>query len=165
MDWITFIRLSHIIGTVLGAGGATFAEIFYLKAKKDGVINPNESDFLRITYAVLRIGAIILVLSGFAFLIFYRLTGRSEWLLSERLWAKLTIVLIIFINALIFQARKISVLRGSAISLTSWYAALILGVWRIRADYFVILIGYLIAIFIVALILDRIRKILKIPTP
>ena len=106
MDWYTFLIIIHLIGTVLGVGGATFAEIFYFKAKKDGVIEPLEVDYLRTAYFVLRIGLFILIISGFGFLLFYRLIGAGEVLLNQKLWAKLGIVVILVFNAFLIQAKK-----------------------------------------------------------
>lgn len=163
MNWHTFLTISHIIGTALGVGGATFAEIFYLKAIKDGVVEPTETDFLRTTYKILRLGLIILVLSGFGYLLLYRLSGQP-WIYSPRVWAKLTATLVILFNALLIQARKMPMWLGSSLSLTSWYAALIIGSWRFDASYAYIMLIYAIAIIIIALALTVIRKLVGIKT-
>ncbi|MEK7549225.1 MAG: hypothetical protein AAB496_01920 [Patescibacteria group bacterium] len=164
MDWYTFLIITHLIGTVLGAGGATFAEIFYLKAKRDGVIEPLEIDYLKTIYFILRIGLFILIISGFGFLLLYRLMGNGEALLNSKLWAKLGIVVILVLNAFLIQAKKIPMWLGASISITSWYGALILGAWRtLDASFVSIIIIYIIAVFIVAGILELIKKYLKIP--
>ena len=36
MDWHTALIVIHLIGTALGVGAATFAEIFYIKSLRDG---------------------------------------------------------------------------------------------------------------------------------
>ncbi|MEK7658007.1 MAG: hypothetical protein AAB366_02345 [Patescibacteria group bacterium] len=164
MDWYTFLIIIHLIGTVLGVGGATFAEIFYFKAKKDGVIEPLEVDYLRTAYFVLRIGLFILIISGFGFLLFYRLIGAGEVLLNQKLWAKLGIVVILVFNAFLIQAKKIPMWLGASVSLTSWYGALVLGAWRtLDASFTSIIIVYIIAVFIMAGILEIVRRLLKIP--
>ncbi len=164
MDWYTFLIITHLIGTVLGAGGATFAEIFYFKAKKDGVMEPLEVDHLRTVYFVLRIGLFILIITGFGFLLFYRLIGAGEVLLSPKLWAKLGIVIILVFNAFLIQAKKIPMWLGASVSLTSWYGALILGAWRtLDVSFISIIVVYIVAIFIIAGILEIIRRLLKIP--
>ena len=164
MDWYTFLIITHLIGTVLGAGGATFAEIFYLKAKRDGVIEPLEIDYLKTIYFILRIGLFILIISGFGFLLLYRLMGNGEALLNSKLWAKLGIVVILVLNAFLIQAKKIPMWLGASISITSWYGALILGAWRtLDASFVSIIIIYIIAFFIVAGILYLIKIYLKIP--
>ena len=149
MSWEIFVTISHIVGTVLGVGGATFAEIFYLKTDKNGSV----------AYTVMRIGMIILVLSGFGYLLLLRFSGQEQYIYSPRLWAKLTITLVILVNALLLQIHKLPTKVGSAISLTSWYAALVLGAWRgLPAGYFGIMAWYMVAIFAVALLQYFIRK-------
>jgi len=165
MDWYTFLLVSHLIGVALGAGGATFAEIFYLKAKRDGVVEPFEVDYIKNTVTVLRIGLAILILSGFGFFLLHRFSGAGLSILDAQLWAKLTIVLVLIFNAFLMQARKIPMWLASSISITSWYFALIIGGWRaLQAPYITIIIAYIAAIFAIALILELIKRMLKIPS-
>lgn len=159
MDPQLILVILHVLGTVLGVGGATFAEIFIIKALRDGVIEPLEADYLKTVYTILRIGLIITVISGFGFLFMIRIAGHEEVLYNAKLWAKLTIIVIILANALLLQSRKISFRYGGAISLTSWYAATILGIWRTTtAGYFAILGWYILAVLLVKFLLDRIHK-------
>ncbi len=167
MDWHTILIALHLIGTVLGVGGATFAEIFLLKSLRDGEIDPLESSFLKVTYRVIRIGLALLVLSGFGFLILYRLTGLEERLLSPLLWAKLAIVGIILANAILLQARKIPLWLGSALSLASWYGAMLIIPLRsvfksINAGFFDVILIYAAFVIITATILFGIRRALGI---
>ncbi|MDP3993575.1 MAG: hypothetical protein U1C57_00365 [Candidatus Doudnabacteria bacterium] len=149
MTWEIFVTISHIVGTVLGVGGATFAEIFYLKGDKNGSV----------AYTVMRVGMIILLLSGFGYLLLLRFSGQEQYIYSPRLWAKLTITLIILINALLLQVHRLPIAVGSAVSLTSWYAALILGTWRgLHAGYLEIIAWYAVAILAVAFLEHLIRK-------
>lgn len=158
MNWHTFLIIGHIVGTVLGAGGSTFAEIFHRKLSRDGVVDETEKSFLRTTYAAMRVGMILLVLSGFGLLLLLRFEGVEEHIYSPRLWAKLIITLIIIANALLLHLRRIPLWLGSAVSLTSWYAALVIGAWRFRADFFFIMLVYVIAVFVVAAALKLIRN-------
>ena len=160
MDWHTFLIITHIIGTVFGVGGAIFAEVFYLKSIKDGDIDSTESSFLKTTYFILRIGIILLVLSGFGLLILNRLEGATQYLYNPRLWAKLTLTLVIVVNAILLEIRLIPIWLGFSLSFTSWYAALVLGLWRgaSAAGYVTIMLWYIIAVFVVAFILGAIKK-------
>ena len=161
MDIYIFLVIVHLIGTVLGAGGATFIEIFLTKALKDGHVDPVESDFLKTTFTVVRAGLILALLSGFGFLLYYQLNGQTFKLYNPLLWAKLTIVIIIAANALLLQAHKISLYWGSAFSFVSWYGALIIGVFLTNAksySYFEVMLYYVIAVIAGSIILDLIRK-------
>ena len=162
MSWHVFITALHIIGTALGVGGATLAEIFYLRASRDGVIDIEEAGFLKTTYRVLRVGMLLLVLSGFGYLILLRIAGPIAPLYSPRLWAKLTITMILLAGVIAWQAKKVPMWLGSPISLVSWYAALILGTWRgLEASYLTMMAWYVIAIVAVGLLLHIIRRALR----
>jgi|TARA_Y100000310_G_scaffold345866_1_gene471925 hypothetical protein len=160
MSIYTFLVISHIIGTILGVGGATFAEIHHTRALKDGQIDPKEGKTLKVTYSVIRWGLIIATLSGFGFLLLFRLTGEEERLLDPKLWAKMSIIVVLITNALLLQMHKIPMWLGASISLTSWYGALILGSWRSYPySYVDTIIGYVIAIVLVAIALHFIKRI------
>lgn len=159
MDIYTILILTHLIGTVLGVGSATFAEVFYLKALKDGEVSPDEGALLKSTYAVLRVGLVLGVLSGFGFLLLYRFTGQEERLLDPKLWAKMTIIVILVINALMLQLHRIPMWLGASLSITSWYAAMILGTWRgVPYSYVEIMAGYIIAVIVMVFVLEFIKK-------
>ena len=158
MDWHTALILGHIVGTVLGVGGATFAEVHLIRALRDGVMSADESSIMQTTYTIIRIGFFILILSGFGFLLLARLEDQATWFYSIKLWAKLGIVGIIGVNAALLQLRWIPLLWGSAIAITSWYAALILGAMgRGEYSFFWIYAVYIAAIVVVYLILRAIH--------
>ncbi len=165
MEWHTFLVVIHLIGTALGVGGATFAEIFLFKAVRDGEIDPIESSFMQVTYRVVRVGLVFLVLSGFGFLIFYRLTGLEERLYSPLLWAKLSIVVVILINAILLQTRRIPLWLGSALSFASWYAAMLMVPLRsaiMPISYLEIIAWYIVSVVVVAIALSIVRRFLGI---
>lgn len=159
MSIYTFLVLMHLIGAILGTGAATFAEIFYLRALKDGVVTPEEGEGLKVIYRILRVGLVLAVVSGFGFLLLYRFTGLEERLLNPKLWAKMTIIIVLVVNALLLQLHRIPMWLGASLSLTSWYAATILGAWRmVPYSYIQIMLGYLVAVAVVAVVLARIKS-------
>lgn len=159
MDWFTVIILVHIIGTVLGAGGATFAEINLIRALRDGEVSPDESEIMKGAYAVLHFGFFLLVLSGFAFLLYFRLADETEFLYSPEFWAKLTVIGVLLVNAVLLQTRKINLVLGSAISITSWYTALALGVLsEMDYPYLGTLVVYVFAVLSAFFILRIVHK-------
>lgn len=165
MEWHTFLIVVHLIGAALGVGGATFAEIFLLKAVRDGEIDPVESSFMQVTYRVVRVGLFLLILSGFGFLILYRFTGLEERLYSPLLWSKLSIVVVILINAILLQARHIPLWLGSALSFASWYAAMLILPLRpaiMPISYLEIMGWYVVSVAVVAVALSIIRRSLGI---
>jgi hypothetical protein len=160
MDFHIFLITAHLIGVALGVGGATFGGILYLKAMKDGKVDPMEGEWLSVIFTVLRIGLVIAVISGFGFFLEYRFTGQEERLLDPRLWAKMTIILVLVFNALLIQMRRIPMWLGESLSLTSWYGALVLGIMQgITYPYATFLIFYIIGVFVVMGILKIIKKL------
>ena len=98
------------------------------------------------------------------FLLSSRLTEQVGILSSPSFWAKMTVVAVLVCNSLLLQARLMPFLIGTAVSLTSWYAALTLGVLgKISASYFEILAYYAVAMIVVALGLWWIRTRLHGP--
>ncbi len=165
MDTYLFLTIVHIIGTVLGVGGATFVEIFLTKSLRDGHVDPIESDFLKTTFLVVRVGLILALLSGFGFLLLYQLSGQAFKLYNPLLWAKLTMVIIIAGNALLLQAHKISLYWGSAFSFATWYGAAIAGIFLTNGKlypYLWVMFFYVAGVILCAIILDIIRKSLTV---
>jgi hypothetical protein len=160
MDIHSLLVITHLIGVALGVGGATFGGILYLKAMKDGKVDPMEGEWLSVIFMVLRIGLAIAVITGFGFFLEYRFTGQEERLFDPRLWAKLTIILILVTNALLIQMRRIPMWLGEALSLTSWYGALVLGIIRgVDYSYITFLIFYLIAVVVAIGTLSIIKRL------
>ncbi|MBL7045015.1 MAG: hypothetical protein ISR98_00225 [Parcubacteria group bacterium] len=160
MDLHSILITTHLIGVALGVGGATFGGILYLKAMKDGKVDPMEGEWLSIIFMILRIGLAIAVVTGFGFFLEYRFTGQEERLMDPRLWAKLTVILVLVSNAILIQMRKIPMWLGESLSLTSWYGALVFGIIR-GADYsyLTFLLFYAIAVVIVIGILSVVKKL------
>jgi len=159
MDIYAILVLMHIIGTVLGVGAATFAEINILHQLHEGNKDPDESLILQITYNVLRIGLFILVISGFGFLIYYNTIGFQGYAFSPQFWTKLSIIGIIAANAVLLHLRLIPFAWGSAIAITSWYTVLTLGVLRgIEFAVMDIVIVYLLVIVLMHYIFSKLRK-------
>lgn len=164
MDLLILLIVGHVVGAVLGVGGATFIEINLNKALRDGEIDPVESSYLRITYLVTRIGLIVSLFSGIAILLLYRFEGQSFRFYDPTRWAKFTILAVIVVNSLLLQARKVPLWLGSSLSLVSWYAVLALGILQRGpgVPYLAIIFYYILSVLLGALILSRIRKMLNI---
>lgn len=164
MTFYEILVIMHIVGTVLGVGAATFAEIHYARFNSDDIITDDERKTLATTYTVMRVGLLLLVISGFAFLLYFRLTEYVTTLTSPSFWAKMTVVAVLVGNALLLQVRMMPFAIGTAVSLTSWYAALVLGViGKTSATYVEILVYYAIAIVLVGISLRWIHTRLHAP--
>lgn len=167
MDWLTFLKLWHILGTVLGVGATTFSEVFYLKFLARGEHKPLEEEILKFFYRIIRLGTVILVFSGFGYLVLWRLKVLGpEVFFSDRFLAKMTVVMVLLFTAFGLNFKLISPKIGGAIAFSSWYVVMILGIWRkIPFSLPIIILGYVIVTCFVYYVLeylrDRARKINK----
>jgi len=148
VDLHTTYIIFHLLGVVLGAGGAFVSDAMFLLSIKDGKIFKTEMRFLKLGSSIVWIGLIILIVSGA--LLFSEDTER--YLNSSKFLAKMTIVGIIIINGFVFHRYHIPFLNrridaslrsskiflkrlpllmvSGVISMVSWLSALTLGVFK-----------------------------------
>ncbi len=161
MDIYTLLIITHLVGTILGVGGATMIEVAMNKSLKDGVMSPDEREILTPTYTMVRVGLILALISGFGFLLLYKISGQTFRLYDPVLWAKIVVIVVIAVNALLLQARKVSLYWGSALSFVSWWLAALLGIFltnRVPHSFFAIMTVYVVALVVGAALLHHIRK-------
>ena len=146
------VVIIHLVGLALGVGGATTSDFFFLKSIRDKKITATEFSFLHAASRVVWAGLTVLFLSGVAFIVMNQLQSPgSDLLYTEKMKVKLVIVGLIFLNGLImhlfffpFMKKHIDkqfeerdflhwapiVSTQAAISVISWYSALVIGGWR-----------------------------------
>lgn len=177
----TALVILHVIGTAIGAGGATFSDWIFFNAAKDGKIDKSELRLLKSGSVLVIFGLLILIITGLGFLLHYQLVpGSGE--AAPKAFAKIIIVAILTVNGWvlhryvlplltaaaeknqtlvesIIMQKKSLVLSSGAISIVSWYTALILGAWRgLEASTELILViyfGIVLLSVLVAQILGR----------
>lgn len=162
--------LGHIIGTILGVGGATMIEIHLNKALQDGKMDANDRSFLGSDFLITRIGMGIGLITGIGFIVEYWMADQLFRLASGVFWAKMAIFLIIVINAYLLHKHKVGLYWGSAFSFISWWTVMLLGMFlsnsiRIATDQFVaffaIIVVYGATVLVGAQILHRLRERMK----
>ena len=164
MDLLSYIVILHLVGTVLGVGGATFVEININRSLKDGVIDPIEGGFLSVNFRPVRIGLIISVVTGVAFLLIYRFEGQAFRIYDPVLCAKLTMIGVIVFNALLLQVHKLPLWLGIALSFVSCYAAMVAGI-MLRGPavpYLTVMSIYLVGIVIGVFALMWVRRLMGV---
>ncbi len=168
MDVYAILVLVHLFGTVLGVGGATMIEVHLNKALADGTMSADERGMLGLNFVVLRVGLVLAVLSGIGFIIFYHSVGQDFRLQNPVFWAKMAMVVVVLVNALLLQAHKISLYWGSALSFVTWWGIMIAGFFLtngVRFGFWEIMISYIVMVVAGAFILHRIREWVKQRTP
>ncbi|MBI2024628.1 MAG: hypothetical protein HYT03_00865 [Candidatus Harrisonbacteria bacterium] len=165
----SIILIIHTVGFILGVGGATVNDFLFFKFLKDLKISHLESSILASLSKIIWAGLIVLIISGVGLFL-----PDSERLLgSPKFLAKMVVVLIILINGIALnlwispKLKRISFekkhehvpgeLRNlrrfafalGAISIISWYSALILGsLRRLPYSFMTFISVYLLLILI-----------------
>jgi len=168
MDILTLLLIGHIIGTILGVGGATFIEIHLNMALKDGKMDDPERMVMGYDFLITRIGMAVSFFTGFGFIYLYYANDQLFRLADGVFWAKMAIILVIIINAYLLHKHKIGLYWGSAFSFVSWWIAMIFGMFLSNSvkilpaepvvSFIIIMFGYALLVVVGAFILDRIRK-------
>ena len=183
-DLNTFPRIAliigHLVGIVLGVGGATVSDVFFFKSIKDGKITDTEYDTLITITKLIWTGLVILALSGFGFLVLAFTAMPELWeagYSADKILMKLIITAIIAANGMVFHIIILPMFEAhlnqplitphfnktapllftsGAISGVSWWSALILGAWRGLQAPFLTLLGVYLILLIGAIIVSNI---------
>lgn len=161
MDIRNALIILHIIGTAIGVGAATVSDYLFFSFARDGKINRREFATLTTVSHLVWIGLLLILLSGFGFVLLY-LSGHEAARAAysmDKMWAKLTIVIILLCNGFFIHRKVLPLLKANkksmiifasgAISIISWYAALLLGGWRgLTASYIEMMAWYMVALCI-----------------
>lgn len=159
MDLYTWLILGHLIGTVLGVGGATMIEVHLNKALASGM-SPDHRMLLGLNFVVLRVGLVLGLITGFGFIAYYVSTEQYFRLESPLLWWKLFMVVIVAVNALLLQAHKIGLYWGSALSFVTWWALFFVGTFAsnsVQFSFIEVGVAYVLAVVAGAYILHKVR--------
>lgn len=173
MNTYLILIIIHLIGTSLGVGGATVSDALFFNVLKNNSLDKKELAMLNVVSTMVWLGLIILVLSGFGFLLYSRIViPEAGNLFRPNLWAKLIVVSIIFLNGLLMHWKILPILKrcvgkkicndefvnksklifsSGAVSIISWYSALIVGTLStsgIRVEFSNIILTYLAAIIL-----------------
>lgn len=176
-DARTIYSFIHLIGIVLGAGGAFMTDAMFFSSLQDKKIIESEIRFLHLGSKMIWTGLALLLISGFA--LFF--LDPERYLSSDRFLAKVTIVGIIIVNGIVLHAvhfprlcRHVGdylpksrdfmkgsklLFMGGVISAVSWSTVLVLGSFKkIPYSYPQILLGYLAVLILGAVVAIWLEK-------
>lgn len=129
MDFYTAMSMLHIVGTVLGVGGATMIETNLRTALHDGTMTPEERPFISSAVFITRIGMALTLATGIGFVVTYLMNDMSFRLANGIFWVKMMLFVIIVMNAILLAKHWVSLYWGSAFSFVSWWGALCAGLF------------------------------------
>ncbi len=155
-----FLVCINTLGMIFGVGSSTYAITFFHQSIADGVIDNTEKRFLRTVYSLLRAGMLFLFVS-FAAQGSLIATGSESAILVGRdtLAVQATLLIAIFANALLMDARKIPMWLGPALAGASWYGIFFASVLDMyHFPYPMLMLWYLVLIVIFIILLRIIRE-------
>lgn len=173
-----FILGAHLIGLLLGFGGAIISDVFFMKFLKDLKISKNESETLKTLSQIVWFGLGIIVISGI--LLFLsdaeRLSGSAKFL------AKMIVVSVLIINGFLLNIivapkltsmffgkltdkekgvrnlRRLAFALG-AVSMTSWSSAFILGIMRTSPASLHVILAIYASLLLIAITFSQIFEL------
>jgi len=173
---MTILIILHILGVVIGAGGAFAGDAMFFSSIRDKKISHTEMRFLKLSSTMVWTGIGIIVLSGIAIF----LSDIDHYFHSAKFLAKMTIVAIIIINGVIFHSihlprlhrhaeshfpssdefiRKTPYLiMSGAISLVSWLSAFVLGFLEHPPFTYIEILGIYGIVLIIAISIGLMTK-------
>ncbi len=143
------LRFVHFIGLALGLGGAMLLDLMLFRFFLRRAITEEGCSIFLSSTRIVDLGLRVLWLSGLGFLVFYALTDPDK-LANPKIHAKFVIVSILTVNGMFIHRTVLPVIRdqvgrslfegfgaarrmmfscSAAISVTSWYVPVALGVF------------------------------------
>lgn len=143
----TGLRIVHFVGLALGLGAATVLDLMILKFFLKGKVTSDQWNVFHFGSRIVNAGLVLLWITGLGFLAYYSAFDPIR-LENEKVWAKMTIVLILTINGVFLHlavlpkvnaqigrslldgmstAQRSMFFASGALSATSWYVPLLLG--------------------------------------
>lgn len=110
-DIKSFITFLHLSGLALGLGGAWILDLFILKHLKDNVMSDDKFYVINFVSKIVVTGLAMLWLSGLLFLSYYYYV-TPENLLNEKIWAKISIVIVLTINGFYIHTKLLPRIRS-----------------------------------------------------
>ena len=191
MHLLTFIKIFHLIGLIMGFGGAVLLDITIFK---HGVLRPISKYTIHQTELLSRFvtwGLILLWSTGLG-LIALNMMDKPEYLTNQKLWAKMAIVVLLTINGVFVHNRVLPILREKvgqrifemakkretllltlvgSVSFVSWTTPFILGkaselnyvtlMWIIMAAYFAAVIAMWAMMFVIMSSVSKLQSFAK----
>ena len=119
---LLIFALIQAAGAMIGAGGSVFAEIFYVRAMRDGYLDGAERAHLRIVASALRWGMLALLLASIGLVLvnfIYALPTQPA--VTHVYWIEMFLALAIIGASWALSRKRVSFALGSAAVFTGWW--------------------------------------------
>ena len=157
----------HLVGVALGVGGATFTDVLFFKFLRNFQISKSEDNILKIFSKIIWVALAIIFVTGAA-LYLPKMAVLNQ---TPKFLLKMIVFSVIFLNGIflnlvisprlinLFFSKNTKLTRstllmrklafaGGAISMVSWYSALVLGSLEpLKTSFSILLSIYLLILF------------------
>ncbi len=149
----------HTIGAAIGAGGALYAEIFYLKSLATEPQDALERQWFTITFNTLAWGMFVVLFSSVALTITqFFLPDGPQYVLHSPLWMQHTLSVIIILAAWFLSRRAFPWWFGSSLVFSGWWMLFALDAWlETPISYLTLVFSYILLVFIVGAAWEYLR--------
>jgi hypothetical protein len=118
-DFIVASAVFHILLISVGVGASLVAIVNYLYASVDGTLNRTERGMMGVTYIILRFITIAFLLSSLCIVLFdTHSIGIGVY--SPALLANLTLLFVLYINAILISTQFIGIAQALVIQFSTW---------------------------------------------
>ena len=164
MILVTLVSIIQSFSISLGVGSSTLAILNFFAAIADGKIEPSERRMMGIVYIILRI-AMILILGSTAYLVATQFSTGETFTLSAFAWGQITIIGVLFLNAILMTAHIMPSALGPSIQAGSWYTlgtlAALLPLGLTNFTYLQFFLGYATWVVLATIIVNMVMLIMK----
>lgn len=113
-----FVSIIQTMAISLGVGCSTVAIFNFFSAIADGKIEPAERGIMGVTYVILRVAMVAILITTADLLIMNLVEGTP---VSTLTYAQLTLIFVLFLNAILMTAKIMPSSFGPAIQASTWY--------------------------------------------
>ncbi len=119
---VPFLVFCQALGASVGAFTAVWAELAYLRARRDGQIDAAERAHIHVIARGLRFGMMLLLLASLGLVIAAYASGaESQPALTPSYWTLIALALLTVSVAWALSRRRVSFAFGSATIFTAWW--------------------------------------------
>jgi hypothetical protein len=151
-SFVPLLALIHTLGAVVGTFFTTYAEIYYTRAARDGVIDHHERKYLRHVYRGLKWGMATVLVTGIAIIVIdYLAVGSAIDVLQGPFWAVIALTFFILLMSWLLARKQAVWWFASAALLSAWWMMLLIDLGFFNLFSFIsIFFIYIIFLFLVA---------------
>jgi hypothetical protein len=161
---IIMIALIQSIAISLGVGSSTLAVINFFVAIADGKIDETERKMMGVVYVILRIAMVTIAVTT-TLIIGHNILQGGISTLTPFYSAQITLICILFINAILMTMRIMPSTFGPAIQAGSWYLlgilAALVPLGYVQFSYGQFLLGYVAILTLATAVINGMMALLK----